>query len=127
MTQYNDPRLAFEHALREHVRQCVDYCNAVYQAHKGNDYSVVDVRFDPADGGKWTISAYNKGASTNITGAELDATCREWVRTFTAQNAITGLRSLLPAPTPEVSIASAAAQQDEIATFGNDAVEPAPF
>lgn len=101
MTDYNDSRLAFEHALREHVRNATHVCSVMLQTVKNNDYSSVSATYCADDGGRWTVSSYHNNRTLSIVGAELSLTCAEWCRAFTAQVSGGVLRSLIAAPSTD--------------------------
>ena len=98
MTNFNDPNLVFEHQLRAYVNREAERANNIIRDVTGSDYSKLNVEFNSADGGKWTLSAYVKSTSTSIKGAMLPAAIDLWIRMFHAQHNISVLPALIAGP-----------------------------
>lgn len=95
MIDFNDPNLVFEHKLREYTQREIERANTTLRDHIGNDYIRVNVEFDPADGGKWSLTAYAKGINTIVKGAMLTQAVDLWIRMFYAQHNIAVLPALI--------------------------------
>jgi len=88
-----DGHNAFEHALRQHVGECVDAFNTLVSDRDGNTTHLYIMYDNDKPGGKWVVRSYAPDIVT--VGAELMLVMLAHGQSFLAQRGISTLRGKL--------------------------------
>ena len=111
-TDFNDPRLVFEHSLREHINAARATLDA-FDEEMGEMNASWDITYDAEGNGKWTVRCWRYDVKAEA--AQLFDAC--WIARNTARNqrASKTLPALLSAPT---------GGSDDTISSGSDAPSP---
>lgn len=112
MTDFNDPRLVFEHSLREHVNNARAMLNQ-FDEDMDEPHATWEIVFDSEGNGKWTVRCWRY--DTKAEAAQLFDACTIAMSTARRQRAAKALPALIAAPAQET--------QDDTTSSGSDPVD----